>query len=153
MTPTPPDWNEFIECLNRNQVEYLVVGALALSLHGISRYTGDLDVWIAPTEENRQRVINALGDFGFASLSLRPEDFAPPNEGVQLGIRPVRIDILTVLDGITYPEAYASAEIGQLGAHPVRFLSREMILRNKRALGRPQDLADIARLEELGPLD
>ena len=153
MTQMPPDWNEFIECLNQNQVDFLVVGALALSLHGISRYTGDLDVWIAPSEVNRQKVISALNDFGFGSLNLQAADFAPPSEGVQLGIRPVRIDILTVLDGITYSEASASAEEGNLGGQTVRFLSRDMILRNKRALARPQDLADVARLEELGPLD
>lgn len=143
------DWLEWLSCLNDRHVEYLLVGGMALAHHGVPRYTGDLDVLIRPTTENAERVIQALRDFGFGSLDIGVTDLSSRGRVVQLGFPPGRIDLVTSIDGLSWEEADASAEAGRYGTIDTRFIGRAAMIRNKRASGRPQDLADAARLESI----
>jgi len=145
--PLPKDFKEFIESLNSNRVEYLIVGAYALAYHGWPRYTKDLDLWVRPTPDNAARVEQALQDFGFGSVGLSAEDFTESYRAIQLGREPNRVDMLTALTGVSFEEAWDARVPAALDGIPVCFISREHFIRNKRASGRPQDLADLSRLE------
>jgi hypothetical protein len=141
------DFKEFAELLNARKVEYLVVGAHARAYYGAPRFTRDLDIWINPTVENAQKVVDTLTDFGFESLNYKIEDFTDPDSIIQLGVEPVRIDLVTSITGVTWVQAWQGRQAGKLGTIPVFFLGKQEFIANKRATGRKKDLAD---LEELG---
>jgi predicted nucleotidyltransferase len=144
-----PDFKEFVESLNANGVEYVVVGAYAVAFHGIPRYTRDIDFFVQPSHANGERVVNALKAFGFGSLGLSADDFAKPDQIVQLGVEPSRIDIITSIEAVPFDEAHAHRNQVEIDGVKLWFLGRDQLIRNKRAVGRPQDLADAARLEDL----
>jgi len=100
------DFKEFLDLLNKHQVDYMVVGGFALAFHGAPRYTGDIDIWIRSSKENADLLLNALGAFGFALPELTAADFCEPDQIVQLGLPPVRIDLLTSISGVTWSEAF-----------------------------------------------
>lgn len=136
------DFREPLESFNAHGVEYVLVGAYALAFHGAQRYTGDLDLFVRPTPENARRILAALGNFGFGSLGLAVEDFTAPDRVVQLGVPPVRVDLVTSLTGVTGDEVW-SARIGvAIGAVPIAVIDRAAFVKNKRATGRPKDLLD-----------
>jgi hypothetical protein len=143
---TNKDFCEFIELLNSNGVKFLVVGGHAVALHGYPRFTGDLDVWIATDPENAVRVAKVLSDFGFGSLGFSARDFTRPGYAIQLGRPPYRIDLLTSIDAVTFARAYPRRRTVRAGALAIPFIALEDLLKNKRAAGRPQDLADVAKL-------
>jgi hypothetical protein len=143
----PKDLREFIESLNSHGVEFVVVGAHALAFHGHPRYTGDLDLLVRPTLENAARLEQALIAFSFSSLGLAAADFLEPGRVVQLGIAPNRIDLLTSITAVTFEEAWDQRVPGELSSVPVAFLSRQTLVKNKRATGRTQDAADVEALE------
>jgi len=145
-----PDFRELLASFNSRRVEYVVVGGYALAFHGSPRFTGDLDLLVEPSSENAAKVLAALQDFGFGSLDLTTEDFSHSDRVVQLGMPPVRIDILTSLSGVTWDEVLAGRVPGRLGDVPVHFIGLAQFVANKRATGRKQDLAD---LEALGEAD
>ena len=146
------EWKEFLVCLNDNQVEYLVVGALAVAHHAWPRLTNDLDIWVRPDVENAQRVINALRDFGFASLGFTASDFENPDAIIQLGVPPIRIDLITSISGVaTFDEAWLQRSEGDLGGVPTHYLGRSTLLQNKKSAGRGRDLGDIEALEGQNP--
>jgi len=101
-----PDFVDFIELLNKHSVEYLVVGAHALAFHGRPRHTGDLDVWIKKSDDNAEKMLNVIHDFGFSSLGLTKDDFLRENYVTQLGYPPLRIDILSAISGVQFDEAF-----------------------------------------------
>lgn len=140
------DFREFIQSLNSNRVRYLVVGAYAVAMHGHPRYTNDLDLWIESTRENTERLIRALDQFGFGSLGLQAGDFLVPNQVIQLGHPPARIDLLTTLSGVDFATCYASKVDADLDGINVTFIDLENLRRNKQAVGRKQDLADLEHL-------
>jgi hypothetical protein len=142
------DWKEFIESLNANSVDYILVEALAFAYHAVPRYTGDMDVLVRPSEENLERVLSALRSFGFSSLNLSVEDFLEPGAFVQLGYQPNRIDIMTEISGVTFEEAWETAEPTELEGVPVLVLGRDPLIKNKRTVARPKDLVDVQVLEE-----
>ena len=142
------DFKELFELLNGNAVEFLVVGAYALAFHGAPRFTGDIDLYIHPTRDNAERVLGALGAFGFRSPDLSAEDFMKPDRVVQLGVPPVRVDLLTSITGVSWEEAESGKAGGFYGEVPVFFLGRDHYVRNKRAIGRKKDLADLEALGE-----
>ncbi|MBI4818800.1 MAG: nucleotidyltransferase [Deltaproteobacteria bacterium] len=127
------DLREFIECLNSNGVEYLIVGGFAVAFHGRPRFTGDIDFLVRPTEANAQRVMAALRDFGFSNLSLTPADLTSPGQIVQLGRPPNRIDLLTAISGVPTDEAFARGQASTLDGLPVAFIGRSDLIDNKRA--------------------
>ena len=140
------DFEDLLRCLNARGVRAVVVGGHALAFHGRPRFTKDLDVFVEPTPANAGRLMEALSDFGFGDLGLTSEDFDHPGKIVQLGVAPNRIDLLTVLDGLTFEEAWDTRVSGRFGAESVFYVGREAFIKNKRASGRPQDLADIDAL-------
>lgn len=141
------DFKEFIRLLNGNNVRYLVVGGYAVALHGHPRYTKDLDVWIWLNEGNAANLIRALDQFGFSSLGLQAGDFLAPDQMVQLGYPPSRIDLITALEGVDFEFCYASKVPVVIDDVTVNFIDLEHLKKNKKATGRLQDLADLENLE------
>lgn len=142
------DYKELLAFFNANEVRYIIIGAYALAFHGAPRYTGDLDILVCPERENGSRILRALEEFGFGSLGLTIDDFTVPDRVVQLGVPPVRIDIVTSITGVSWEEADASRVAGRFWDIPVSYLGKEAFIRNKRALGRNKDLADAEALGE-----
>lgn len=142
-----PDFNEFIGSLNAHGVEFLIVGAYALAVHGAPRFTGDLDVLIRPTVENAARLLTAVRAFGFPVQSLRPEGLLEPRRMLQMGVEPVQIHVMTAISGLSWDEAWAGHVMASIGDHEAPFLGRDAFLRNKRAAGRLKDLADIEAID------
>jgi hypothetical protein len=118
-----------------------------LAYHGRARATQDLDVWIARDLDNAERVYHALAQFGAPLERLTQQDFAEPDQVIQLGVAPIRIDILTDVEGITFEQAWPNRSIAQYGNVLVSIVSRDDFIKNKRAVGRLRDLADIESLE------
>ena len=141
-----PDFRDLLALLNEHKVEYLIVGGYALAFHGAPRFTGDIDIFVRPDSENARHILEALAAFGFKFPNLTAEDFANPNKVVQLGVPPVRVDLLTSITGVSWEEAEASKEPGTFGDVPVHYLGREQYIANKRAAGRKKDIADIEAL-------
>lgn len=142
------DFKEFIQSLNDNQVRYLVIGGYAVAFHGYPRYTKDIDIWIEMSPENAGRMVRALKEFGFASLELQPQDFMVPDQVIQLGYPPNRIDLLTTPDGVDFGTCYAARLEIEITGVQVNFIDLENLRVNKRASGRLQDLADLENLED-----
>ncbi len=140
------DFKEFIQSLNDNSVRYLVVGGYAVALHGYPRYTKDMDVWVEMTAENASKVVKALDQFGFGSLDLKESDFTEPDQIIQLGYPPRRIDILTTLPGVEFSECFPSHVVIDIEDVLVNFIDLENLKKNKKATGRHQDLADLENL-------
>jgi hypothetical protein len=141
-----PDFNEFIDCLTAHGVEFVIVGAYALAFHGAPRFTGDLDVLVRPTVENGSRLLAAVRAFGFPIEGLRAEDLADTRRMLEMGLPPVQLHVMSSISGVTWDEAIGESVRGPLGRHDVQFLGRETLVRNKRAAGRPKDLADVDAL-------
>ena len=142
------DYKELLTLFNAHNVSYIIVGAYALAFHGVPRYTGDLDILVLADDENSRRILRALDAFGFGSLGLTVNDFNNPDNVVQLGVPPVRIDIVTSITGVSWDEARESSVSGRFGSVPVMYLGKDEFIRNKRALGRTKDLADVEALGE-----
>ena len=143
-----PDFRDLLALFNAHSVDYVIVGGYALALHGAPRFTADLDILVKPDHHNARRVMKALEEFGFGSVDLTAEDFQGPDKVVQLGVAPVRIDILTSLTGVTWEEVSSGKAEGRYGDIPVVFIGREQLVLNKRAMGRKRDLADLEALGE-----
>lgn len=141
------DFLDLLGALLRAEVRFLIVGAYAFALHARPRATGDIDIWVEPSADNAARVMSALREFGAPLHQVTEQDFTQPEVVFQIGVAPRRIDILTSLTGLTFAEAWADHVEHALGPLRVPFLGRESLVRNKRATGRPQDLADLTYLE------
>ena len=140
------DFVDLLRAFIARDVRYLIVGAYALGAHGRPRATGDLDVWVEATPDNAARVMSALADFGAPIDQVAVEDFSQPGLVFQMGLPPRRIDVLTELTALTFPEAWAGRLQAPFGNLVANFLGREALIANKRALGRPRDLGDVAAL-------
>jgi hypothetical protein len=141
------DCKEFIALLRSEGVDFLVVGAAALAAHGRPRYTGDIDLWIRCDTETSQRMERVLERFGFGSTGLRAADFAEPNKVIQLGVAPNRVDILTGLTGLEFEAAWNKRIDLPLDDETLPFLDKDSLRDNKKATGRPQDIADLEALQ------
>lgn len=141
------DFREFIESLNKHKVRYLLIGGYAVALHGHPRYTKDLDIWIWMDNTNVTNLLNALKDFGFSSLQLAPEDFLKPDQVVQLGFPPNRIDLMTSPKGVEFDTCYASREEVEIEGLKINLIDLNNLKRNKKATRRHQDLADLDNLQ------
>lgn len=136
------DLREFIELLSALDARFVIVGAFAVAYHGYFRYTSDIDLFIERSDENSERVSDAVNQFGLGDLNLTKQDFAHEDQVIQLGVSPNRIDLMTSLSGVTFDEVWASREYGNLDGLNVPFISKALLKRNKLACGRLQDLAD-----------
>jgi predicted nucleotidyltransferase len=141
------DLREFLESLNSRGIDYVIVGAHSLAFHARPRYTGDLDILVRATSENAAKLVDLLNHFGFADPGFKESDFTEPEQLIQLGRAPNRIDLLTSITGVTTDEALASRVSTELDGIPVFILGKDALIRNKRAVGRPQDIADLNTLE------
>jgi hypothetical protein len=142
-----PDFDEFIGFLTAHGVEFVVVGAYALAFHGAPRFTGDLDLLVRPTLDNATRLLTAIEAFGFPLRDLSPAAIVDRRRMLQMGVPPVQIHVMSAISGVEWDEAWSDRVEGPLGRHSVYFLGRESFLRNKRAAGRPKDIADIDALK------
>lgn len=143
------DFRDMLEALVMAKVEFLVVGAHALAAHGLPRATGDIDLLVRPTPENAARVIQALHAFGapIDAHGLSVDDFATPGTVYQIGLPPRRIDLLTEITGVSFDDAWSDRVHTSIAGLQVDVLGRQSLLTNKRATGRPKDLADLAALD------
>lgn len=143
------DFKEFIELLNKNNVRFLVVGAYAVGLHGYIRFTGDLDIWVEPLEENAHKVMTSLAEFGFGSLtSLSINDFIKESTVVQFGYPPLRIDVMTSASGIHFKDCFESREIATIDGTEVPYLDLASLRKNKAATNRKKDQDDLENLPQ-----
>jgi hypothetical protein len=145
-----PDFLDLLRSLLAADVRFMVVGAYAVGVHGRPRATKDLDVWVEPSPENAPKVIAALVDFGAPLMGLTASDLETPGTGLQFGIAPLRVDLITKVSGPTFGEAWPT-HIDVPFSDDVRcpVIGLDALLANKRAAARPQDLADVAALEKL----
>jgi len=143
------DFKEFIELLNEYNVKYLVIGGYAVNFHGYPRYTKDIDFWLWMTESNIKKLIKAITKFGFGSLNLEIEDFMTPENIIQLGYEPYRIDLLVDVEGVDFESCFKRRTEAKLDGTNVKFLSLKDLIAVKKKAGRLQDLADAEQLEKL----
>jgi predicted nucleotidyltransferase len=145
------DLREFIHLLNTKSVKYVIVGAWALAFHSRPRYTGDVDIFVAREQDNSQRLMEVIEAFGFGQSGIKRDDFLEVDHVIQLGREPNRIDILTGISGVTFDEAWGSREQGNISGVAVYVISRDLLIKNKRAANRDKDQADIKLLEKTKP--
>ena len=141
------DLRELLALFSSNNVEFLVVCGHAVAFHGHPRFTNDLDCFVRPTAANGARIVEALRQFGFGPLDIEAADFGASDRLIQLGRAPNRVDLLTRLCAVGFDDAWATKVLGTIDGVPVWFIDRDSLLRNKRATGRPQDVADVDFIE------
>ena len=144
------DFVEFIESCVARDVKFLIVGGYALAAHGHPRATKDLDVWILADDDNAERLVAAIDDFGMESVGLESSDFMEPEIVVQLGYPPVRIDLLTSASGVEFGACWERRMLVTVGSVEAGFISYDDLIANKRASGRAQDAVDVEVLERGG---
>jgi hypothetical protein len=140
------DFIDFVELLNKHEVDYMVVGGYALAFHGEPRTTGDMDIWIDCTEVNATRLVQVIEDFGMSALGLTEKDFLEPGIITQIGYPPLRIDILNEIDGVEFKDAAGNRQRFKHGKLEISFIGRQDFIKNKEAAGRKKDLKDVKRL-------
>jgi hypothetical protein len=143
-----PDFRDLFAALNGVQARYLLVGGYAVAFHAEPRFTKDLDIWIDPEAANAALVLEALRVFGAPLQELTHSDLARPGTVFQIGVPPNRIDILTAIDGVLFPEAWPNRARTTYGDQAVPVIGRAQLVQNKRASGRPQDLLDLELLRK-----
>jgi len=140
------DFSEFLKLLIKHQVEYLIVGGYAVGAYGHPRYTGDLDIWINRNLSNAKKIELCLNEFGFDQVDLDASDFIEKEKVIQLGYPPLRIDLLTDIEGVQFDEAFQNKKVFELDGLMIDFISIQDLITNKKATGRPIDLDDIENL-------
>lgn len=150
MLKAEKDFEEFVELLNKFNAEYMIVGAYALALYTHPRNTGDIDIFINSSSENAKLIIKVIKEFGFEDAGIQESDFTTKGRIVQLGVSPIRIDIMNDIDGIDFMDAYKRKETFQFGKVMADFISRLDIIANKKASKRKKDQADLDELEKYG---
>jgi hypothetical protein len=151
MTRLNPDFRDILSTFNAEGVEYLIVGGYALAAHGLPRATGDFDLWVRTTRDNAARVYSALAKFGAPMNTCTVEDFASEDLIFQIGVEPVRIDVMTSVEGLTFESAWPGRLTVALEGVTVNVVGRDDLIANKSAVGRPQDRADVVRLKKQPP--
>lgn len=137
------DYEELLKLFNKHKVKYCVIGAFAVGFHAVARYTKDMDILVEPTLENGHKIVKALGEFGFASLKLRGEDFSKKGRFVQLGYEPVRVDLITSIGGVLFKEVWENRVSGAFGRRNVFFIGINELIKSKKAARRKQDEVDL----------
>ncbi len=146
MIRLPPDFKECLRLLGEHQVEYLLIGGYAVGYYGFPRATGDMDIWISSLEDNAARVSAALQQFGFSADQVPAALFTLPGNIVRMGVPPLRLEIINVISGVAFADAYASRLEIVLDGVPVRLISLEHLKANKAAAGRTKDKLDLEYL-------
>ncbi len=144
-----PDYRDMVECLVREGVDFMLVGGYAVALHGWPRTTFDIDFWIMANPENAKAVMRAITSFGAPLMGLTEADFHRPGMVFQIGTEPQRIDIISAVDGLDYADASLRAVTMNVDGLEIKVVSLDDLIVNKRASGRPKDIADAVMLEKL----
>jgi len=144
-----PDFRDILSAFTAAGVEYLVVGAYAVAAHGLPRATGDIDLFVRPTLENARRVWNALAAFGAPLERVEVADFTREGTILQVGLIPRRIDVITAIEAVSFEDAWQGRVELELDGLTLPVIGLPELLKNKRAVGRPQDRADVERLQGL----
>ena len=142
----PKDFKEFLQLLNSKNIEYLVIGGYAVALYGYPRATGDMDIWIAISKDNARKLVEALKEFGFNVPELKEELFLEKEKNIRMGNPPLRIEILTSIDGVKFPKCYKNKKVVTIDDVKINFISIEDLRKNKKASGRYKDLDDLEHL-------
>jgi hypothetical protein len=140
------DFKDLLDALARESARYLVVGAHAVAFHSEPRYTKDLDIWIDSSPANARRVWRALVRFGAPLAGVDVRDLMNEETVYQIGVEPIRIDILAGLDGVRFDTAWRHRITSRFGGVPVQIIGKRELIRAKRAAGRPQDKLDVMRM-------
>lgn len=143
-----PDFRDILSSLNRAKVDFIIVGAFALSSHGRPRATGDIDIFLRNSTENAERVIEALRDFGAPLDGISSEDFTSDDNVVQIGVEPRRIDLMTRISGVSFDEAWDNKLPVSIDGLDIFVLSKSDLLKNKSAADRGKDKGDIEWLKD-----
>jgi hypothetical protein len=147
MIEFPRDFKEFLQLLNSKNIEYLVIGGYAVGYHGYPRATGDMDIWIAISDRTAMKMVEALKEFGFDIPELSKGLFLKENNVIRMGVPPMRLEILTSIDGVGFNNCFSNRIIENFGDFSANFISKADLLLNKRASARPQDLVDLEKLQ------
>lgn len=145
-TRLAPDFKEFLQLLRSAKIEYLLIGGYAVGHYGFPRATGDLDIWVATHDENATRLVDTLRRFGFDVPELNKSLFQKPKHVVRMGVPPVRLEILSSIDGVEFQDCYPRRENAVIDGVEVDIISLADLKTNKRASGRHQDLTDLEKL-------
>ncbi|HZX10339.1 MAG TPA: nucleotidyltransferase [Acidobacteriota bacterium] len=142
------DYQEFLKLLNKHKVKYCIIGAYAVAFYAKPRYTKDLDIFVEPTVDNAKKILKVLKEFGFGDLSITLDDLTREGNIFQLGYEPVRIDLLTKMEGLEFQEVWTDKVTGDYGSEKVNFIGLDDLIKNKKISGRPSDKVDIELLEK-----
>jgi predicted nucleotidyltransferase len=146
MIPLLPDFLDLLKFLNEEKVEYLVIGGMAVNYHGYHRSTGDLDIWVAVSPENQDRLAAALRRFGFSELSVARRPLLEKPKFLRIGQQPVRVEIHSDIAGVQFEDCFASADVCVAGGIDIPVISLDDLRKNKAAAGRAKDQADLDAL-------
>lgn len=140
---------EFLSLANLKKIDYIIVGAWALAFHGTPRYTGDVDILLKVSEENADKIMEVLNDFGFGGIGILKDDFLKEGQVIQLGYPPNRIDLLTEISGVKFDDAWKNKSTIKIENTNLNFLGVEELIKNKSATGRKKDIADVEILKKI----
>lgn len=147
MTQLPTEFREFLNILNSNQADYILIGGYAINIYGYSRPTGDIDIWVKMDYDNSLKIRQSLVDFGFDEKSIQSNFFTQKNKMLRIGFSPLRIELITTISGVDYDECFKNSIIQLLDGVEVRVISLQDLKKNKKASGRLKDLNDLENLE------
>ncbi|MBN1675678.1 MAG: hypothetical protein JXR37_31840 [Kiritimatiellae bacterium] len=142
----PDDFREFLKLLNELEVEYLLIGGYAVGYYGYPRATADMDVWVAISTGNAAKLVDAFRRFGVDDPKLTAELFQQRGKIIRMGVPPMRLEVLTDIDGVTFDECYRSREVAMIDGEAVNIIALPHLRKNKRAAGRHKDLDDLEHL-------
>jgi predicted nucleotidyltransferase len=142
----PPDFKEFLNILNSKGIQYLLIGGYAVGYHGYPRATNDMDIWIAMESANADKIVLALKEFGFDVPELSKDLFLKENSVIRMGATPIKIEILTTISGVNFPECFRERIIDEIDGIEVNIISLTQLKKNKKASGRHKDLDDFDNL-------
>ena len=142
----PPDFKEFLQLLNSHEVQYLLIGGYAVGYYGYPRPTGDMDIWVALHPDNAGKLVTVLQEFGFTVPELSAELFLQEKQIIRLGVTPLRLEILTTIDGVAFGECYAQRMRDTIDGVTVDLISLSHLKINKKASGRHKDMNDLENL-------
>ena len=142
----PNDFKDFLRLLNSKRVEYLLIGGYAVGYHGYPRATADMDIWIAVDKKNALKVVTVIRDFGFADHELTVETFTKLKKVVRMGFPPIRIEVLSEIDGVEFKECYNNRIVDVIDGVDINIIDLKDLKKNKKESGRSKDLADLENL-------
>ncbi len=148
MKKSEKDYEDLLRLFNTHRVRYCIVGAFAVGFHALPRYTKDMDILIEPSLSNGERIVRALREFGFGCLKISAADFAHAGRFIQLGYEPVRVDLITSIQGVSFADAWKHRRKGLFGETGTCFIGLDDLIKNKQSAGRKQDMADLDVLKK-----